>query len=102
VSQGNERKGRGERNEKEQTRTLVDEAGDTLDTTTTSETANGGLGDTLDVVAKNLAVTLGTLSETLSDLTAALTGHSCEEWGREERRSRLTAGWSAVRRWMVL
>jgi hypothetical protein len=26
---------------------LVDEAGDTLDTTTTCETANGGLGDTL-------------------------------------------------------
>mmetsp|Transcript_15951 Transcript_15951/g.24650 ORF Transcript_15951/g.24650 Transcript_15951/m.24650 type:complete len:129 (-) Transcript_15951:62-448(-) len=38
---------------------LVDETGDTLDTTTTSETADSGLGDTLDVVAKDLAVTLG-------------------------------------------
>ncbi len=45
---------------------LVDEAGDTLDTATTRETTNGGLRDTLNVVAKNLAVTLSTtLSETL-------------------------------------
>ena len=45
---------------------FVNETGNTLDTTTTSETANGGLGDTLNVVTKNLAVTLGTtLSETL-------------------------------------
>ena len=35
---------------------LVDEAGDTLDTTTTSETANSRLGDTLDVVTKDLAL----------------------------------------------
>lgn len=40
---------------------------DTLDTTTTRETADSGLSDTLDVVAENLPVTLGaTLSETLS------------------------------------
>lgn len=46
---------------------------DTLDTTTTGETANGGLRDTLDVVAKNLAVTLGTtLSETLATLSACV------------------------------
>ena len=38
---------------------LVDEARDTLDTTTASQTADGGLGDTLDVVAQNFAVTLG-------------------------------------------
>ena len=31
---------------------------DTLDTTTTSETSDGGLGDTLDVVTEDLAVTL--------------------------------------------
>ena len=44
---------------------------DTLDTTTTSETSDGGLGDTLDVVTKNLSVTLGTtLAETLSALAA--------------------------------
>ena len=42
---------------------------DTLDTATTSETTNSGLGDTLDVVTENLPVTLGTtLSETLSAL----------------------------------
>ena len=33
---------------------FIDHGRDTLDTTTASETANGGLGNTLDVVAKNL------------------------------------------------
>lgn len=73
---------------------LVDETGDTLDTSTTCETTNGlqdnvahvsgspverkvgathGLGDTLDVVAQNLAVTLSTaLSETLGMTTTTL------------------------------
>jgi hypothetical protein len=46
---------------------LVDHGRDTLDTTTTSETADGRLGDTLDVVAKNLSVTLSTtLAEALA------------------------------------
>ena len=46
---------------------LVDHGRDTLDTATTRQTADGGLGDTLDVVAQDLAVTLGaTLSETLA------------------------------------
>ena len=50
---------------------LVDHGRDTLDTTTTRETADGGLGDTLDVVAQDLAVALGTtLSETLAALAA--------------------------------
>ena len=50
---------------------LVDHGRDTLDTTTTSETSDGGLGDTLDVVTQNLAVALGTaLSETLAALAA--------------------------------
>ena len=31
----------------------------TLDTTTTRETTDGGLGDALDVVTEDLAVTLG-------------------------------------------
>jgi hypothetical protein len=45
---------------------LVDETRDTLHTTTTCETTNGRLGDTLNVITKNLAVTLGTtLSEAL-------------------------------------
>ena len=52
-------------------RLLVDHGRDTLDTTTAGETADSGLGDTLDVVTKNLAVTLGaTLSETLATFAA--------------------------------
>jgi len=48
---------------------LVDHGRDTLDTATTGETADGGLGDALDVVTKNLAMTLGsTLSETFATL----------------------------------
>ena len=51
---------------------LVDEAGDALDTTTACEAADGGLGDTLDVVAKDLAVTLSaSLSESLTSLSAS-------------------------------
>jgi len=43
----------------------------TLDTTTTSETTDGGLGNTLDVVTKNLSVTLGTaLAEALATFAA--------------------------------
>ena len=38
---------------------FVDETGDTLDTATTSETADGWLGDALDVVPKYLPVTFG-------------------------------------------
>ena len=39
---------------------LVNETRDTLHTTTTSEAANGGLCDTLNVVAKDFAMTLST------------------------------------------
>lgn len=50
---------------------LVDHGRDTLDTTTTSETADSRLGDTLDVVAKNLPVALGTaLAETFATFAA--------------------------------
>jgi hypothetical protein len=50
---------------------FVDHGRDTLDTTTTSETADSGLCDSLDVVTKNLAVTLGAaLSETLATFAA--------------------------------
>lgn len=49
---------------------LVDHGGDTFDATTASETADGGLGDTLDVVAKDLTVALGaTLAEAFSALS---------------------------------
>ena len=51
---------------------LVDEAADALDTTTAREAADGGLGDTLDVVAKDLAVALGAaLSESLASLSTS-------------------------------
>ena len=40
-------------------RLFVDQARDTLHTATTSETTDGGLRDTLDVVAQNLPVTFG-------------------------------------------
>jgi hypothetical protein len=50
---------------------LVDHGRDTLDTTTTGQTTDSRLGNTLDVVAQNLAVALGTtLAETLSALAA--------------------------------
>ena len=53
---------------------FVDETGDTLDTTTTGETADSGLGDTLDVVTKDLAMTLGaSLSETFASFSSS--GH---------------------------
>jgi hypothetical protein len=45
---------------------------DTLDTATTRQTADGGLGDALNVVAKNLAVALGAaLAEALAALAAS-------------------------------
>ena len=51
---------------------LVDEARDTLDTSTTSQTTDGGLGDALDVVAKDLPVTLGaSLSKTFASFATA-------------------------------
>ena len=51
---------------------LVDETGDTLDTTTAGETADGGLGDALDVVAKDLPVALGaSLAEALASLSTS-------------------------------
>jgi hypothetical protein len=62
---------------------LIDEAADSLDAASASETANGRLGDSLDVVAEDLAVTLSaTLAETLATLAA--TGH-VERRGRKER-----------------
>ncbi len=57
---------------------LIDQARDTLDTATASQTADGGLGDALDVVTKNLAMALGsTLAQTLASF--ATTRHSDAE-----------------------
>ncbi|HEY3589708.1 MAG TPA: hypothetical protein VGL07_06450 [Buttiauxella sp.] len=55
-------------------RLFVDEAGDTFYATATSETTNSGLGDALDVITKNFAMTLGaTFSQPFATLAA--TGH---------------------------
>ena len=51
---------------------FVDETRDALHATTTSQTADSGLRNALDVVAKNLAVTLGaTFSKSFSSLASA-------------------------------
>ena len=51
---------------------FVDQSRDTLDTTTTSQTADGGLGNTLDVIAKDFSVTLGaSLSESFSSFSSS-------------------------------
>jgi hypothetical protein len=51
---------------------FVNEARDTLDTTATSETTDSRLGNTLDVVAKDLAMTLGSsLSESFASFSTA-------------------------------
>ena len=51
---------------------LVDETRDTLDSTTASQTADSGLGDTLDVITQHLAMTFGaSLSEALSSFAAS-------------------------------
>ena len=54
---------------------LIDEARDTLHSATTCKTTDGRFGDSLDVVAENLTMTLGaTLSETLASF--ATTRHT--------------------------
>ena len=58
---------------------FVDEARDTLDTSTTSQTTDSWLGDTLDVITQHLTMTLGaTLSEPLA--TFASSGHVAERY----------------------
>ena len=51
---------------------LINQPGDALDATTTGQTTDGGLGNALDVVAQDLAVTLGAaLSKSLASFSAA-------------------------------
>ena len=51
---------------------LVDKTRDALDTTAASEAANGRLGDALDVITENLAMTLGaSLSESFTSLSTS-------------------------------
>ena len=55
---------------------FVHQTGKTLDTTSASKTANGGLGDALDGITHNLTMTLGAaLAETFSSFA----GHCCNE-----------------------
>ena len=64
---------------------LVDEARDTLDSTTTRQTSDGGLCDALDIISQHLTVTFGaSLSESFASFTTS--GHvefsdeTDEEW----------------------
>jgi histone H3 len=51
---------------------LIDGSADTLDTTAASKAANGGLGDTKNVVTKDLAMTLSSsLAESFSSLSSS-------------------------------
>ena len=60
---------------------LVDEARDTLDTATARQTADGGLGDALDVVPEDLPVALGaSLSESLASLAASSHDAACSNF----------------------
>ena len=64
-----------EENLEDTTSLLVDQAGDTLDSTTAGETTDGGLGDTLDVITQDLAMPLGSaLSESFTSLSSSRHG----------------------------
>lgn len=59
---------------------------DTLDTSTTGKTANGRLGDTLDVVSKDLAMALGT---TLAESFATFTTYLSSQYVMDRENSAL-------------
>ena len=51
---------------------FVDESGDTFDTTSSCKTADGWLGDTLDIITQHLPVTLGaSFSESFTSFSSA-------------------------------
>ena len=53
---------------------FVDQAGDSLDTASSSKSSDSGFGDALDVISENLSVTLGaSLSKALSSFSSS--GH---------------------------
>lgn len=59
---------------KDTTGLFVNEARNTLHTTTAGETTDGWLGDTLDVITKDFAMTLSTtLAKTLEDKLSSIT-----------------------------
>ena len=54
---------------------LVDESGDTLDSSTAGQTPDGRLGDALDVVTQHLPVPLGaSLAQSLSSFASSAHG----------------------------
>ena len=60
---------------------FVDQSRDTLDTTSTRKTTDSRLGNTLDVVTKDLSVTLGaSLSESLSSFSSSGHGECSSVW----------------------
>ena len=51
---------------------FIDESRDSFDTTSSSQSSDGWLGDTLDVVSQDLSVTLGaSLSESLASFASS-------------------------------
>jgi hypothetical protein len=51
---------------------LVDQSGDTLDTASASQTADCGLGDSLDVITQDFSVTLGaSLSQSFASFSSS-------------------------------
>ena len=51
---------------------LIDQARDTLDTSTSRQTADGGLGDTLNVITQYFAMTLGaSFAESFSSFSSS-------------------------------
>lgn len=58
---------------------FIDEARDTLDSASASQTSDGWLGDTLDVVTQHLPVTFSTtLSKAFASLAASRHCSSCD------------------------
>jgi hypothetical protein len=72
---------------------LIDETRYTLYTAATGKTANGGFRNTLNVIAKDLSVTLGaSLSESFSTFsTACVEIQYKQRWVRRERKERIAA-----------
>lgn len=66
---------------------FVDETGDTLDSSTASQTTDGGLGDALDVVTEHLPVTLSApFAESFTALSTPSHGEQVLEVERRRRR----------------
>lgn len=78
---------------------LVDEPRDALDPPTPSQTTNGGLGNTLDVIPQDLTVALGApLSEPLSAFTTTRHGsEDSESLQKSERPKRQLPYMSGLR-----